>query len=140
MFEARLTQGGLLKKVLEAIKDLVTEANFDCSSAGFALQAMDSSHVSLVSLMLRADGFEHYRCDRSLSMGMNLGNMAKMLKVGRQFPTETKQPKFIVANSNGAFKIGGTLAALDAGFHRSGANHADLCQPSRAVRLTVRWH
>ena len=42
---------------------------------------MDSSHVSLVSLLLRADGFEHYRCDRSLSMGMHLGNMAKMLKV-----------------------------------------------------------
>ena len=43
-------------------------------------QAMDSSHVSLVSLSLRSDGFEHYRCDRNLSMGMNLGNMAKMLK------------------------------------------------------------
>lgn len=70
-------------QVLEAIKDLVTEANFDCSSTGFALQAMDSSHVSLVSLLLRADGFEHYRCDRSLSMGMHLGNMAKMLKVSR---------------------------------------------------------
>ena len=68
-------------QVLEAIKDLVTEANFDCSAAGFALQAMDSSHVSLVSMLLRADGFEHYRCDRSLSMGMHLGNMAKMLKV-----------------------------------------------------------
>lgn len=81
MFEARLIQGGLLKKVLEAIKDLVTDANFDCSAQGFALQAMDSSHVSLVSLLLRADGFEHYRCDRGLSMGMNLGNFAKMLKV-----------------------------------------------------------
>ena len=25
-------------------------------------------------------GFEHYRCDRNFSMGMNLNNMAKMLK------------------------------------------------------------
>ena len=81
MFEARLIQGSLLKKVLEAIKDLVTDANFDCSVQGFALQAMDSSHVSLVSLLLRADGFDHYRCDRGLSMGMNLSNFAKMLKV-----------------------------------------------------------
>lgn len=40
---------------------------------------MDSSHVSLVSLKLRSDGFEHYRCDRNLSMGMNLKNMVKML-------------------------------------------------------------
>ena len=77
--QARLIQGGLLKKVLDATKDLVTDANFDCSQDGFALQAMDSSHVSLVSLKLRSDGFEHYRCDRNLSMGMNLKNMVKML-------------------------------------------------------------
>jgi proliferating cell nuclear antigen len=69
-----------LKKVLEATKDLVNDANFDCSAAGFSLQAMDSSHVALVALLLRSEGFEHYRCDRNLSMGMNLNNMAKMLK------------------------------------------------------------
>lgn len=69
MYEARLTQGNLLKKIVDAIKDLVTEANFDVNSTGFGLQAMDNSHVSLVALQLRADGFEHYRCDRSMSMG-----------------------------------------------------------------------
>lgn len=77
MFEARLVQGSLLKKVLESIKDLVTDANFDCSQNGFALQAMDSSHVSLVALLLRNDGFEHYRCDRNITMGMNLTNMVR---------------------------------------------------------------
>mmetsp|Transcript_15627 Transcript_15627/g.21599 ORF Transcript_15627/g.21599 Transcript_15627/m.21599 type:complete len:264 (+) Transcript_15627:108-899(+) len=80
MFEARLIQGSVLKKVLDSIKDLVTDANFDCSETGFSLQAMDSSHVSLVALLLRNDGFEHYRCDKPLSMGMNLVNMSKMLK------------------------------------------------------------
>ncbi|KAL9235327.1 hypothetical protein vseg_010092 [Gypsophila vaccaria] len=80
MLELRLVQGSLLKKVLESIKDLVTDANFDCSATGFSLQAMDSSHVALVALLLRAEGFEHYRCDRNISMGMNLGNMSKMLK------------------------------------------------------------
>ncbi|XP_059666363.1 proliferating cell nuclear antigen-like [Cornus florida] len=80
MFELRLVQGSLLKKVLEAIKDLVNDANFDCSATGFSLQAMDSSHVALVSLLLRSEGFEHYRCDRNFTMGMNLGNMAKMIK------------------------------------------------------------
>ena len=33
---------------------------------------MDNSHVSLVSMTLRADGFDKYRCDRNISMGMNL--------------------------------------------------------------------
>lgn len=80
MFEARLVQGGLLKKVVEAIKDLVTDANFECTSSGFGLQAMDTSHVALVGLKLRADGFEHFRCDRDINLGMNLANMGKMLK------------------------------------------------------------
>jgi len=80
MFEARLTQGSLLKKVLDSIKDLVTDANFDCSPTGFSLQAMDSSHVALVSLMLKSDGFENYRCDRNLSLGINLASMSKILK------------------------------------------------------------
>ena len=69
MFEAKLVQGNLLKKVLESVKELVTDANFDCTPTGFSLQAMDSSHVSLVSLNLRSDGFEYYRCDKPLSMG-----------------------------------------------------------------------
>lgn len=80
MFEARLKQGSILKKLLESIKDLVTEANFDCSSAGMSLQAMDSSHVSLVALFLRKEGFELYRADRNISLGINLQNMAKILK------------------------------------------------------------
>jgi len=80
MFEARLLQAGLLKKILEAIKDLVTDANFDCTSNGIALQAMDSSHVSLVSMLLRYDGFDHYRCDRNLTLGINLQSMSKILK------------------------------------------------------------
>ncbi|CAI9105318.1 OLC1v1004215C1 [Oldenlandia corymbosa var. corymbosa] len=73
-------QGGLLKKVVDAIKDLVSNANFYCSPDGFSIEAMDSSHVSLVALLLRLEGFEDYRCDRSLAMGMNVNNMAAVLK------------------------------------------------------------
>lgn len=41
---------------------------------------MDSSHVALVALNLKSEGFELYRCDRNISLGMNLGNVAKILK------------------------------------------------------------
>ena len=69
MFEAKLLQVGLLKKILESVKDLVTSANFDCTAAGFGLHAMDSSHIALVSLLLRQDAFEHFRCDKNRSLG-----------------------------------------------------------------------
>lgn len=61
MFQARLLQGNLLKKLIDSIKDLVSEANFDVSEAGIQLQAMDTSHVCLLALLLRGDGFEEFR-------------------------------------------------------------------------------
>ena len=64
-------------------------AHRDCSAAGISLQAMDTSHVSLVGLLLRADGFDHYRCDRSLSLGINLSSMAKILKCAGNDDTVT---------------------------------------------------
>ena len=72
MFEARLTSGSILKKVLEAVRELLNEATWDCNSSGISLQAMDSSHVSLVSLSLKSEGFDTYRCDRNVSLGINL--------------------------------------------------------------------
>ena len=71
----------VLLQVVEAIKDLIEDANFDCNNSGFSLQAMDSSHVSLVALSLRSDGFEHYRCDRNVSMGERPGGSAWSARV-----------------------------------------------------------
>jgi proliferating cell nuclear antigen len=36
--------------------------------------------VSLVSFLIRADGFDHFRCDRNMSVGINMASMAKVLK------------------------------------------------------------
>merc|ERR1711893_29004 len=80
MFEARLVQGSLFKKVLEAVKDLLTDAKWDCAGNGISLQAMDSSRVSLVSLSMLSEGFDTFRCDRNISLGMNLTSMSKIMK------------------------------------------------------------
>jgi len=80
MLEAQISEAGIIKKIMDSIKDLVTDANFDCSSTGIQLQAMDSSHVSLVALNLVSDGFEMFRADRNISLGINLASLAKILK------------------------------------------------------------
>ena len=69
-----------VKKLIEALKDLVNDANIDCTDEGLSIQAMDSSHVSLCAVALRADGFDHYRCDRQIKLGFNSGNLGKILK------------------------------------------------------------
>ncbi|KAI1006594.1 Proliferating cell nuclear antigen [Podosphaera aphanis] len=83
VLEARLEQADLLKKIVDAIKDLVQDCNFDCNDSGVALQAMDNSHVALVSMMLKAESFSPYRCDRNLALGLNLGSLTKVLRAAQ---------------------------------------------------------
>ena len=79
MFEAKLLEAAMLKKIMDSIKDLVNEASWDCSPAGMSLQAMDTSHVSLVAVNMRCEGFEQYRCDRNITLGMNLTRLVNKL-------------------------------------------------------------
>ena len=68
---------------MDAIKDLVQDCNFDCNDSGVALQAMDNSHVALVSMMLKAEAFAPFRCDRNLALGVNLTSLTKVLRAAQ---------------------------------------------------------
>ena len=59
------------------------DCNFDCNDSGIALQAMDNSHVALVSMMLKAEGFSPYRCDRNIALGVNLTSLMKVLRAAQ---------------------------------------------------------
>ncbi|KDN49567.1 proliferating cell nuclear antigen [Tilletiaria anomala UBC 951] len=82
MLEARLPEAALLKRVLDSVSALITDANFDCSDEGIHLQAMDNSHVALSAIELRADGFDPYRCDRPMTIGISLASLSKIVKSG----------------------------------------------------------
>jgi len=66
-----------------AIKELVTDANFECNEEGIVLQAMDNSHVALVSVKFAAPAFKRYRCDRPMPLGVNLTSLTKVLKCAK---------------------------------------------------------
>jgi proliferating cell nuclear antigen len=42
---------------------------------------MDSSHVALVSLNLSQDGFESFRADSNMVLGVSIGNLSKVMKL-----------------------------------------------------------
>jgi len=81
MFEARLAQGKIFKQIIDAIKDLVTDCNMDISEEEMSIQSMDSAHVSLVAVRLSSAAFDHFRCDRPNSLGLNTANMSKIFKM-----------------------------------------------------------
>ena len=81
MFEARLLEGETFKQIIDSIKDLLTDTNIECTEEEMSIQAMDSAHVSLVAVSLSAAAFDHYRCDRQITLGVNTANMAKIFKM-----------------------------------------------------------
>src|ERR1700733_9367034 len=122
MLEAKLAQGQVLKKVIDAIRDLVNEAKFEFTPSGITLQSMDSAHVILVSLLLRSDGFESYRCDRTIPVGINLGSLGKIIRTAANDDTITLR-----ADDNGE--------TINLVFEAPSISL--LCMPS--VIINVRW-
>lgn len=80
MLEAKFIEGSLFKKIFEAVKDILNESRMEFDENGLYLHAMDSSHVTLVSLSLQRELFEKYSCSRNISLGVNLTSMMKILK------------------------------------------------------------
>ena len=75
-----MAEGAVLKKIVEAIKDIVSNVNIDAGPNGISMQAMDPSHVALVNLNLKAEGFKDYRADKTFPLGIKLANLHKILK------------------------------------------------------------
>jgi len=78
-----LKNGEILTKIIAAVSEIIVDANIDCRREGMSLQAMDSSHVSLVSMLLRAEGFEPWECENSCQLGVHLDHLMRLLKCMR---------------------------------------------------------
>jgi proliferating cell nuclear antigen PCNA len=74
----RIKNVTFLKNVLEVLSDPFSKANFEFSSAGLELQAMDPSRCTLVVFQLCPEAFDPYICNSGgTSVGLNLADMAK---------------------------------------------------------------
>ncbi|CDJ47781.1 proliferating cell nuclear antigen 1, putative [Eimeria brunetti] len=119
MLEAKLQNATVLKRVFEAMACLVNEVNLDCDESGLKLQAMDQSHVALVSLKLDDVGFLHYRCDRPRSLGLNMASVVKVFKLCGPMDTVSIQ------NEDDGDMI--TFVFENSGFGLSGEGVQTLC-------------
>ena len=72
MFLARWDQGVVFKKIINSIQGLVENVNINAEPNAITIQAMDSSHVALVSLILKEGGFSEYRSDGVIKLGLSV--------------------------------------------------------------------
>tara|TARA_Y100000022_G_C13231331_1_gene367484 strand:+ start:678 stop:1460 length:783 start_codon:yes stop_codon:yes gene_type:complete len=80
LLEVKTVQTSAFRVLIEALKEILTDANFEFSESGLKVIAMDSSHTVLVHLKLEANNFEHYFCENKLLLGINMINMFKLIK------------------------------------------------------------
>lgn len=80
MFSAKLQEGFILKKIVDAIKDVVGNINMEIGPNGLSFQAMDVTHIALVTLSLKSEGFTSYRCDKQFPIGIKLPQLHQILK------------------------------------------------------------
>jgi proliferating cell nuclear antigen len=81
ILELQTVQASSFRILIEALKEILTDANFEFDESGLKLVAMDSSHTVLVHLRLNAENFEKYHCESKIVLGINLINFYKLMKV-----------------------------------------------------------
>ena len=58
--EIKTVQSSAFRILVEALKEILVDANLECDETGIKMIAMDSSRTVLVHLKLHADKFESY--------------------------------------------------------------------------------
>ena len=80
IFEIKTIQSSAIKCMVEALKELLTDTVLEITDTGIKIVTMDNAHVILVHLKLDADKFEYFKCNKPISIGINMLNFYKIIK------------------------------------------------------------
>jgi proliferating cell nuclear antigen len=80
LFEIKTVQSGAFRTLIEALKEILTEANLEFDSQGIKIMAVDETHTVLVYLRLHSDRFETYYCPVKHVLGVNMIYLFKLIK------------------------------------------------------------
>lgn len=80
LFEVKTVQSAAFRTLIEALKEILTEANLEFDSQGIKVMAVDETHTVLVYLRLHADRFETFYCPQKHVLGVNMIYLFKLIK------------------------------------------------------------
>ena len=79
-FLFKTVQSSAIRTLVEALKEILTDVNFEINTSGIKIIAMDSSHVSLIYMKLLAENFEKFYCEKPIVCGISILRLFKLLK------------------------------------------------------------
>jgi proliferating cell nuclear antigen len=80
LFMIRTVNASPFRTLIDAIKDILTEANIEVDSNGMKIMATDGTQAVLVHMRLYAERFNEFHCTRKCILGVNMMNFNKMVK------------------------------------------------------------
>jgi proliferating cell nuclear antigen len=80
LFRIRTVKAAPFRTLIEALKDILTEANIEFDKDGMKIIGMDGTHAILVHLKLQADRFDEWYCPQKHILGVNMINLFKLVK------------------------------------------------------------
>ena len=80
LFEIRTVQSAAFRTLIEALKEILTEANLEFDSTGIRVIDVDETHTVLTYLRLISDRFEYFYCPSKYVLGINMIYLFKLIK------------------------------------------------------------
>ena len=80
LLEVKTVQSPPFRCLIEALKEILTDANLEFDETGIKIIAMDASHTVLVHLKLEAKNFESYYCPKKIVLGIGMLSFFKLIK------------------------------------------------------------
>ncbi len=80
VLEIKTVQSSAFRVLIEALKEILTDANIVCDSTGMKIIAIDASQTVLVHMKLDSGNFESYYCPVKQVLGISMLNFFKLIK------------------------------------------------------------
>ena len=80
LLDVKTVQSSAFRILVEALKEILTDANMEFDETGMKIMKMDSTHTVLVHLRLQSEDFEFYYCKQPIVLGVNMINLFKLIR------------------------------------------------------------
>lgn len=80
ILELKTFQATTFKQVVDALKEILVDVNFEFDQDGLKILAMNTSHIVLIFAKMDADKFEYYKCLKHKYVGLNMLKLHMIIK------------------------------------------------------------
>lgn len=98
-----LKDATVLKRAVSAISEFTEEANFNFTTDGLSIKAMDVSRIAMVDYALNRKAFRRYDFDKDITAGLSLSRLAQIMSrcsAGDSIEFTVKEDSVVIVITN----------------------------------------